>query len=147
MPLMYKKILVPVDGSETSAVAIQHAVDLARITQGKIDLIHVIDAADQVELYTHFHSAHLPEDYVRDYLALGEEVIKEASLLLPEEFRGEALVKTGDPREFLHHFIEKRDYDLVIVGCRGLGALPGLFLGSVSQYLVQHVKCPIMVVK
>ena len=147
MPLMYRKILVPVDGSDPSNIAIAHAVDLAKITQGKIDLIHVVDIADQVEVYTHFQSAHLPEDFLKDFWAIGDEVMNEASSHVPPELRGELLVKTGEPREFLQQFIEKRDYDLVIIGCRGLSTLPSLLLGSVSQYLVQHAPCPIMVVK
>ena len=147
MPLMYKKILVPVDGSEPSFDAIRHAADLAAITKGTVDLIHVVDVADQVQVYTHFHSAYLPDTYLEDFMTIGNEIMSEALPRLPEEVRGEALVKTGEPRDFLLHFIEEQQYDLVVIGCRGLSALPGLFLGSVSQFLVQNAKCPVLVVK
>ena len=147
MPLVYKNILVPVDGSEPSCDAIQHAIDLAKITSGTIDLVHVVNVADQVQIYTHLHSAYSSEDYLKEFMALGDEVIREAADKVPAELRGQTLVKIGEPKEFLLQFIDKHRYDLVVIGCQGLGALPGFFLGSVSQYLVQNASCPVMVVK
>jgi Universal stress protein UspA and related nucleotide-binding proteins len=147
MPLMYKNILVPVDGSRPSFDAIRHAIDLAKITSGIIDLVHVVDVADQVQVYTHLHSSYSSEDYLEEFMALGDEVIKEAANKVPPELRGQTLVKIGEPKEFLLQFIGKHRYDLVVIGCQGLSALPGFFLGSVSQYLVQNASCPVMVVK
>ena len=143
----YKKILVPVDGSDHSLTAIDHAVALAKITGGKVDLINVVDIAERVQIYTQFHAVYVPENYLNDLLALGDQVIIEALSHLPDDVKGEVAVKTGEPREFLRDYIENREYDLVVMGNRGLGSLSGLVLGSVSQFLIHNAPCPVMIVK
>ena len=143
----YKKILVPVDGSDHSLTAIDHAVALARITGGKVDLINVVDIAERVQIYTQFHAVYVPENYLNDLLALGDQVLTEAMTHLPDDVKGEVAVKTGEPREFLRDYIENRKYDLVVMGNRGLGSLSGIVLGSVSQFLIHNASCPVMIVK
>ena len=143
----YKKILVPVDGSDHSLTAIDHAVALAKITGGKVDLINVVDITERVQIYTQFHAVYVPENYLNDLLALGDQVITEALTHLPDDVKGESVVKTGEPREFLRDYIKNRGYDLVIMGNRGLGSLSGLVLGSVSQFLIHNAPCPVMIVK
>ena len=143
----YKKILVPVDGSDHSLTAIDHAVALAKITGGKVDLVNVVDIAERVQIYTQFHAVYVPENYLNDLLALGDQVIIEALTHLPDDVKGEVAVKTGEPREFLRDYIENREYDLVVMGNRGLGSLSGLVLGSVGQFLIHNAPCPVMIVK
>jgi nucleotide-binding universal stress UspA family protein len=44
-------------------------------------------------------------------------------------------------------FASSNDIDLIIMGSRGLGIVKGVLLGSVSQYIVEQAKCPVLVVK
>ena len=44
-------------------------------------------------------------------------------------------------------YLEDHPMDLVIMGSRGLGVVKGVLLGSVSQYVVEQAKCPVLVVK
>ena len=44
-------------------------------------------------------------------------------------------------------FAETNDIDLIVMGSRGLGVVKGVLLGSVSQYVVEQSKCPVLVVK
>ncbi|MBF1324840.1 MAG: universal stress protein, partial [Megasphaera micronuciformis] len=42
---------------------------------------------------------------------------------------------------------KKNNADLIVMGSRGLGPLKGLFMGSVSSFVVTHAACPVMIVK
>lgn len=147
MSYMYKKILVPVDGSQASFDAIQHAINIAKMNDGRIDLIHVVNIMNQVQVCPQFQTSYLSEDYLESFGTVANEILAEAISKIPKPLIGQVAMRSGNPRESLKDFIEHNRYDLVIVGSRGLGALPGLLLGSVSQFLVKHVECPIMVIK
>ncbi|XXG86537.1 hypothetical protein AAC387_Pa11g1409 [Persea americana] len=56
-------------------------------------------------------------------------------------------VVVGDPKEVICDVTEKLQADLLVMGCRDFGAIKRMFLGSVSNFCVNHVQCPVMVVK
>lgn len=57
-----------------------------------------------------------------------------------------AISMRGDAREELEFKAENLKPDFVMIGSRGLGVVSRAFLGSVSEHLVHHLKCPVMVV-
>jgi nucleotide-binding universal stress UspA family protein len=59
----------------------------------------------------------------------------------------EARVVDGDPRILITQHAEEWHADLIVVGARGLGAVSGFLLGSVSSAVVHHAHCPVLVVK
>jgi nucleotide-binding universal stress UspA family protein len=61
--------------------------------------------------------------------------------------RIEVRVPEGDPRAVIPEHADKWRADLVVVGARGLGAIGGFLLGSVSTAVVHGVRCPVLVVK
>jgi nucleotide-binding universal stress UspA family protein len=65
--------------------------------------------------------------------------------------RNNILIKTtselGDPAKIIIKLANSNDYDLIIMGSRGRSAFKELLLGSVSQKVVHHAKCPVMVVR
>lgn len=56
-------------------------------------------------------------------------------------------VSEGDPREEIVRAAEEWKAEVVVVGARGLGALKGFFLGSVSLAVARHARCPVLIVK
>ncbi|KAH7652888.1 Universal stress protein A family protein [Dioscorea alata] len=59
----------------------------------------------------------------------------------------EALVMDGEPKEMICQAVQQKSVDLVVVGSRGLGKFKRAFLGSVSDYVAHHAKCPVVIVK
>ncbi|KAJ3286438.1 hypothetical protein HK104_009044 [Borealophlyctis nickersoniae] len=58
-----------------------------------------------------------------------------------------AVAMVGDPREAILSKCKELHADGLVMGCRGLGSVRRAFLGSVSDYLVHHIKCPIMIIR
>jgi len=56
-------------------------------------------------------------------------------------------VAIGDPAAEIIEIADKEKADLIIIGSRGLGAIKGVVLGSVSQKVTHHAACPVMIVK
>jgi len=53
----------------------------------------------------------------------------------------------GDPSSEVIEIAKKEHVDLIILGSRGLGAIKGVLMGSVSQKIIQAAPCPVMIVK
>ncbi|KAJ0246697.1 hypothetical protein HA466_0171990 [Hirschfeldia incana] len=59
----------------------------------------------------------------------------------------ETMILEGDPKEMICQAVEQTHTDLLVVGSRGLGMIKRAFLGSVSDYCVQHAQCPVLIVQ
>ncbi|KAJ3293773.1 hypothetical protein HK104_004208 [Borealophlyctis nickersoniae] len=58
-----------------------------------------------------------------------------------------AIAMRGDPRDELTRKVNELNADALVIGCRGLGAIRRALMGSVSDYLIHHVKCPVVIIK
>ncbi|KAJ0984724.1 hypothetical protein J5N97_003080 [Dioscorea zingiberensis] len=56
-------------------------------------------------------------------------------------------VMVGDPKEQICEMVDKLHADLLVMGCRAFGPIKRMFLGSVSNYCINHVSCPVVVIK
>ena len=134
-----EKIIVGVDGSATAANALRWAVDHA-------DDDDVIVAAIAWSIPA-VGGLELPVASLAQFEISANRAVKEAVTALDLD-EGEPSVETrtvaGDARTVLSDL--SGDADLVVVGSRGLGTMQRAFLGSVSDYVVHHAKCPVVVV-
>lgn len=135
------RIVVGVDGSENSRLALHWALAEARAHDASVEVVHcwhfpyVADPAGMVA----YPSAALQESaeaLVRDTLqAVGDETEGIAITTRVEQAPGpETLIGRS------------RDADLVVIGRRGHGGFLSLVLGSVAQQVVSHAHCPVVVV-
>lgn len=132
------QVLVGVDGSQGAKDALRWAASAARGFGANLRVV-LVPSGD-------FWSQ-------KDW-ASPEDVVEEAESLLDsnvEEALGddpgvalEQQVKSGDPRTVLTDL--SAEVDLLVVGSRGQGKIAGAVLGSVSQHLVTHARCPVTVV-
>lgn len=144
---MFKKILVPIDGSLHSDKAEQKAIELARQMGAEVTLIHVIIPPQ----YTAFFGE-TPIPISRDIM---DELENRGTKLLTEHAATHAGAGTklttqlyiGHPAETICKRAKEDNYDLIIIGSRGLGAIKGYLLGSVSDRVSHHAPCSVLIVK
>lgn len=142
---MFKKILVPTDGSNSSKAAFKRAVELAKVTDAEVVLFHASFSPEGVWGKAPSHGIALAVDQLS---AAGAAVLKET---LQEADTGSVkyseVVEAGKPAQKIVDYINNNSIDLVVMGSVGHGAFSGALLGSVSQKVLAGSKAPVMVVK
>jgi nucleotide-binding universal stress UspA family protein len=159
---MLKMILLPVDGSESSLRAVSFAAELAAELQASVLLLHVLErlpARRQLKDYlTALEQAPTKNmgeiESIRSVLSQsgedqGKEILADAERVLREKGVKDVntAIHNGDPTKELLRLAETGEYDMIIMGRRGLGRLEGLFMGSVSHKISNLADCPVVTVK
>lgn len=139
----YKKILVPVDGSEPSYRAFREAVSIANRNKSELIVLNVLD--DFVRFGNPDTSIKLYDDMREDALGVLDSYRDEAEKLGVENVTPEII--KGDARYGIVEFAEENNIDLVVVGATGKGAIERAMMGSVSEYVVRNVKGHVLVIK
>ncbi|CAD6554391.1 Putative universal stress protein [Paraburkholderia kirstenboschensis] len=145
---MYKKILVAVDGSETSSRALAAAVDLARESGARLQPLFVVD----VPLLTYDMPGCDPS-YVRNALVEeGKHVLADAAALMAASgVEGPPrLVETEVAGDDIAHRIElaaqEFDADVVVMGTHGRRGVQRLMLGSVAERFLRIATSPVLLI-
>lgn len=138
---MIKNILIPVDGSDGSDRAITHAITLAEVCGAKLNFLYVANI-NQLAI-----NACLSDAILEAVTKAGNVILERAVQMVPSGIEKEAFSETGSPAVVILDFADSIEADLVVMGSRGLGVVKGVLLGSVSQYIVEQSKCPVLVVK
>ena len=138
----FKNILVPTDGSEYTKAAIVKAMELAKLSGGKITALYVLD---QTIL------TNMPMDtaVMNVYNTLEKEG-KEAldfvkDLGASEGVETEVSIKEGTPVKVILE--ESSKYDIIVMGTLGRTGMSKLLMGSVAERVVRASQCPVMVVR
>jgi nucleotide-binding universal stress UspA family protein len=145
---MYKKILVPVDGSEPSMRGLREAVKLAKSQGSQLQLVHVVN-----ELV--FTAAETPPVYMdkvidalraegKAVLSKAEEVVREGGL----EPQGVLLESIGGrAADLIVEQARQWTADLIVIGAHGRRGLRRLALGSDAELVVRSAPVPVLLVR
>jgi len=144
------KILLATDASEDAQQAAQMASDLANVSGSELHVLHIGSMRD-------FHIAPGAEQTFASrsgsYGEIQEKAEKtlEAAVRQVEEAGGtvaQAHVRMGDPDgEILKFCDEQGGFGLIVMGSRGLGPIKRRLMGSVSESVVRHAHCPVLVTR
>lgn len=143
---MVKNILVGVDGSKPSIDASHFAMGLAEQMSAQLTFLFVIETPQVIPVgplsgYVTTSSARSQED-VKKAEAIVEEIAKERPGL-----KVSTRVELGQPVETICEVAKSLGADLVVVGARGHNAAQRFLMGSVSDRVVHHAPCPVLVVR
>jgi len=142
----FRKILVPVDFSEHSALALQTAAELSRSYEASLAIVYVYEpmAVAVPEGYLLFSESQLNRMFEEFHRGLAQQ--KQAA-----EAAGALRVET----QLLHGFAggeilafaEQGGFDLIVMGTHGRRGLSHAFLGSVAERVVRSAPCPVLTVR
>jgi|SRR5690625_3172740 len=144
---MHKKILVAYDGSVLSRQAIETAKYYA--SQDKSIEIHVVSVIETTGPHTNIHMK-------RNIMNELKEKMQPQMDKIAEEFMTKNItIKTDilsvehkeNPGGLLCEYANSNNIDLIIMGCRGLGNIRQVILGSVSNNVVQNANCSVLIIK
>jgi len=139
---VFEKILVPVDGSQGSLNALDKAIKIAKKFDGKITLINVY----WISAFRLTPSQLV--DYVVEVRKVGEEILAEGKKVVrSEEVPVESIIKEGHIVEEILKTAKEGNYDLIVMGARGISKIKEILLGSVSYGVTAHAPCPVLIVK
>ena len=140
--LLFEKSLVPLDGSEHSIRALKEAIQIAKKFDGAITLIHVYTVSSFAITPTQVYK------YVQAIREFGSNILEEgAKIVKAEGVQVETLVKEGPTVENILETVTKGNFNLVVMGSRGLSKLKGIFMGSVSDGVTKKAPCSVLIVK
>jgi nucleotide-binding universal stress UspA family protein len=137
-----RHVLVAVDGSDESWLALSHAVVIARIYRARLALVAVVP--DPPQLYG-AAAAQRPE-IAAAALAEMERVLAEAREAVPQDVSVSTRLLSGEPSRAIVSAAREGGHDLIVMGSRGRGRLQGALLGSVSQAVLHAAPVRVVVV-
>ena len=148
---MYKKILLPTDGSEYAEMAAEHAFLLGSRSGAEIIVLNVVEtprftgirSADKDELMSR-----LKEEGQNSFNRIKDMLMKRKSEgKCEKEVNLNFEFKEGSPADIILKAIEEENIDLVIMGTSGKRGLNRFLLGSVAENTVRSAKVPVLVVR
>jgi len=145
---MFKRILVPYDGSKGADKALGKAVELQKLCDAEFYLVTVYRHHSHLEASLSMVRASEPEnidDVLRDHAKEVVEHGKAGAIELGAK-NVRAFVRNGPVARGIEAFAEEHEVDLIVLGSRGLGSLEEYLLGSVSHKVTGLAKCPVLVI-
>lgn len=138
-------LIVPIDFSEHSKLALSYAAELARPHGAKIQLLHVVEET----VYPDFYLPVLPSgDIVTEKLvSQANQRLEQLAADVADGVESEAFVKTGRAAHEIADFVKEQDAEMVVIASHGLTGLSHVLLGSVTESVVRRADCPVFTVK
>lgn len=144
-----KKVLVPVDFSDTQGRLIAAAENEAKIRGASLVLLHVIEPAAEVagfETDPEMMRLKIGQDLEVEQRIEGERLRESAQAVAARGLACESSVKFGLPADEIMAAAREHGAALVVMGSHGHGALYHLFTGSVVTGVLKRIDCPVLVV-
>ncbi len=148
-----RTVIVACDGSEGALAAARYASEIATGLSTKLILIHVFPRTALDLIGMHGPTAAMvgidpfePDTFEKIGQESADQAFKLASEQLASGLKAERVRLAGDPSTEIVKFAASADNPLIIMGHRGLGRISGALMGSVSQRVMHHAPCPVMVI-
>lgn len=138
---MYRNVLVAVDGSKESRLALADAIELALGSNAKLTLLHVCTPAPAMARTSAVGAAAAAE-----LSAYHSKVLREMVELVPNELPITTLLRQGNAAHEIVKVARQYDHDLIVIGSRGRGRATAALLGSVSHEVLHEAPVPVLVV-
>jgi nucleotide-binding universal stress UspA family protein len=148
MSIFPAKVVLAIDGSEEAALAAEAATELSKETGSEVHVTFVLPAPEEL-IGHHWYAPEIRESVL-------EQARSEARKFLEgraEQLRSEGAkvvdthLRTGEPDKEIIRLSEEIGATLIVMGSRGLGTVRRALMGSVSDSVVRHAHCPVLVMR
>jgi nucleotide-binding universal stress UspA family protein len=142
-----KRIIVPLDGSDSSFRAAKYAIKVAKMANAEIIFMHVVvnppyrDARNAGIMIT---------AYIKEAKELAELWYLNAGNMASNEdvkFTTETMLDVASVADSIVNYAESKKADLIVIGTKGRTGIKRLLLGSVASGVVTHASCPVLVTR
>lgn len=153
--MLFRSILLPVDGSDHSFKAARYAMEIASKMESSVDLLHVLPSG--IALYRNLASGWISklemdqdilEKLVKEWKKKGKEILDVT--LKRTRISNVAVsvkLKAGNPVPVILKMAKKGRYDLIVMGSRSAGGLTEPLLGSTSIQVSRYAPCPVLLIR
>lgn len=138
---MFQKILLAADGSRNSVRAAEKAAYMAKLRNADFTVLYVVDSSTSKSDVLLEGDRGAVDERRKQRLAPVEKILNEKGVA------AEIRILKGDPGPSIVKYVNENQFDLVVIGSRGLNSLQEMVLGSVSHKVAKRVHCPVMIVK
>ena len=148
MSVFPAKVLLAIDGSEEAALAAQAATELSKETGSEAHVTYVLPAPEELVGH-HWYSTEVRESVLEQAQSEAQQFLEGRA----EELRAEGAkivdthLSTGEPDKEIIRLSEEIGATMIVMGSRGLGAVRRALMGSVSDSVVRHAHCPVLVMR
>jgi nucleotide-binding universal stress UspA family protein len=150
-PRKLGSVLVAMDGSEDSFRAVRFLQSLPLPRQTKVRLLSVVEPIRypaSAPIVLRGQLVRMIKEVESERRGQLEKVLEQAASQLDDKItRVTRSTPSGDPASVITASAATYDADLIVVGARGHGAMARLLLGSVSEKVLRHARCPVLIVK
>jgi nucleotide-binding universal stress UspA family protein len=145
-PVRFSNILCPIDFSESSIYALEHAIGLAEEADARLTLLHVVEVPPELNEFP--LSANVDISALR---AVAEgKLLRRLREMIPEQVSTyctvEATVHEGAAYRDILRVAAERGTDLIVMGVQGRGAIDLMVFGSNAARVVRRATCPVLTV-
>ena len=142
---MYKRILVPVDGSAVSMSGLDEAIKLAKQSGGRVRILHVVDGI----AFTHLYSAFTSD--ADKYRAAGKKLMKDIMAIVGKQnVEAEPSIVenlSGRASDSIIKESKKWRADLIVMGTHGRRGINRFVLGSDAEIVIRTATVPVLLVR
>jgi len=136
---MYKTILLTLDGTPTDRAIIEHIKKLAKLTQGRVVLLHVADGWAARTFGPDAISPEITED--TEYLNRIRSEFQSAGI------PAEAELAYGEPPKEIVKWVEQKGCDLVAMSTHGHRLIADIFLGATASRVQHRIGVPVLLLR
>ena len=151
---MFYKILVPLDRSDHSRRALDVAIQIAKRFDGKLTLVHVYSVATPaIMLESHPLTMPItPSGYTSKFEEAarneGDSILADYKRIAEvEKVNVDVMLREGHTVQEIIKVSKEGNFGLIVMGARGVSHIKEMLLGSVTDGVMHHVDCPVLVVR
>ncbi len=144
----FKRIIVPIDLSDCSRIALEYAAATARAHKSKLTILHVFEESFVKPYVNAANSEEEADEIIKEIERVNESKYDE--FLKTVDLRGveyEKLLKKGIPESDIVETAMEQQANLIVMGTHGREGIKHILIGSTAEEVVRNVHCDIIIVK